>query len=301
MNEGAAEIAGKERIAWTVLSLLDWGSSYLGERGFENPRLNCELLLCHLLRLERIQLYLNFDRPLAREELARFKSLFKRRLAHEPVQYILGSTEFMGARIRVDPRVLIPRPDTELLAEQAAACLGGADHPVPHVLDIGTGSGAVAIGIARLNGRCTVLGLDGSAGALEVAADNVRDNRLDARISLMQNDFLHEPDGLPDAAFDLVVSNPPYIPAAEFVSLPAEIREYEPASALTDGADGLTFYRAIARRGRRLLRPGGRILVEMGYNQSPAVRSIFEEQGFARLETIRDYGGIERILKTGAL
>ncbi len=301
MNDDAAVTADQERASWTVLSLLEWSTAYLSERGFESPRLNCELLLCHILGLERLELYLNFDRPLSREETTKYKALFRRRLRHEPVQYILGTTEFMGARLRVDPRVLIPRPDTEVLVEQAVTCLTASGAGAPYILDIGTGSGAIAIGLARLVGGCTILAIDASRDALELARDNARINGLSSRISFMECDFLRDANGLPSGAFDLVVSNPPYITAAEFGSLPAEVRAFEPAYALCDGADGLMFYREIARQGQRLLRPGGRIIVEIGYGQSGAVQAIFEEQGLRAPEAVKDYAGIERVLKTDPL
>jgi release factor glutamine methyltransferase len=283
----------QQQETWTVLSLLQWATRHLTERGFDEARLHVELLLAHVLKCTRLHLYTNYDRPMSGEELAAFKALFKRRLAHEPLQYILGKTEFMGLPLAVDRRVLIPRPETEQLVEQALEILGTIGKPHPAVLDIGTGSGNIAIAIAAFAQNCAVTAMDVSPEALELAADNARINGVDTITFLCADVF---DDFLPDVQFDMIVSNPPYISADEFGRLAPEIREFEPRRATTDEADGLRFLRRIAQVATTKVRPGGWLLMEIAYNQSTAAAEIVREAGLKDVQVAADYAGHPRIL-----
>jgi release factor glutamine methyltransferase len=285
------------RTVWTIINLITWGTSYLSERRCDDARLTIELLLAHVLRLKRIDLYTNFDKPLTEEELAAFKALLKRRLAHEPLQYIIGETEFMGLKFSVDPRVLIPRPETEILVEQTLAEIRDRWQGVDtiHVLDIGTGSGCIAVSLASLNPLVQVTAIDASAGAIDVARINAERNGVSDRVSFACVDILN--DATLSSRFHCLVSNPPYISDQEYRLVSDEVRNFEPAAALTDGGDGLTFYRALAERCGPLLEENGSILVEHAYDQSDAVRKIFQEHGWKNISTIKDYAGHFRFIK----
>lgn len=280
---------------WSVLSLLEWGEAYLRERGFDESRLHTELLLGRVLGLTRLQLYLQFDRPLAHQELGSFKSLFRRRLAREPLQYILGETEFMGLPIAVDRRVLIPRPETEILVEAAVATLkrqGAA--PQPEVLEVGTGSGNIAVALGRFVPAARILSIDVSDEALEVAARNVAANGV-KNVELRRGDIRAESFG-PDR-FDLIISNPPYIAREEVSSLQEEVRAYEPLIATTDGADGLSLFACIFTVAGASLRKGGWLFLEIGYGQGPAVLRLASAERISGGEFLPDYAGIPRVFR----
>jgi release factor glutamine methyltransferase len=280
--------------SWTILSLMNWSTEYLTKRGIDSPRLTTELLLCHVLDCPRIDLYTNFDKPLFSEDLAEFKSLFKRRVSREPLQYILGETEFMGLRFRVDPRVLIPRPETELLVEHVIQI---AKHiSVTRILDIGTGSGNIAISLAKFLGDVNIDAVDVSSDALEIARENARDHAVGENIHFFAHNILSEklPDG--SAPYDVIVSNPPYISRTEFELLQPEVKTYEPRIATTDLSDGLTFYRALANHGKQYLRTGGVLCAELGYDQAAKVVELFEGSAYDRPELLVDYQKIQRVV-----
>ncbi len=279
---------------WTIIDLITWGTSYLNDRSFDDARLNIELLLGHVLKLQRIHLYTNFDTPLSDEELARFKALLKRRLDHEPLQYILGETEFMGLKFRVDNRVLIPRPDTEVLVEQAIKELQGgfSENTGIRVLEIGTGSGCIAISLAKRVTACHVTAIDSSNDAIDVAGHNATLNGVDDRITFECAEY-PEYTAI-DGTFHCIVSNPPYISVSEYSQLSREVKDFEPAVALADGGDGLKYYRLIASNGMKLLLENGFVMVEHAYNQSVDVQKIFEEQGWKEIRAIKDYSGNAR-------
>lgn len=278
---------------WTVLSLLQSAMQHLSERGFEEARLHVELLLAHVLHCSRLQLYTNYDRPLSADELATFKAFLKRRLAHEPLQYILGTTEFMGIPLRVDRRVLIPRPETEQLVERAVHILGTMNKPRPEVLDIGTGSGNISIAIAKFAPHCVVTAIDVSSEALAVAQENAATNNIHT-VTFVQADVFD--DFLPHEQFDMIVSNPPYISADEFVLLTPEIRQFEPRIATTDEADGLRVIRRIAQVAQIKLYSGGHLLLEIAYNQGEAASEILRQAGLNGVEVYTDYAGQPRIV-----
>lgn len=276
---------------WSLLELVTWGTSYLTEKGFDDPRLNIELLLAHILQLQRIQLYTNFDRPLSENELARFKELLKRRLSREPLQYILGEAEFMGLKFVVDQRVLIPRPDTEVLVDSVI-------HKIKNtfslsdgvrILDIGTGSGCIAVSLAKLLSNVTVTAIDISSEALDLARMNSEKNGIQEKITFLRSDvFTHRFD---EPKYHCIVSNPPYISNEEYELLPPDVKEYEPRTALADESDGLMFYGEIARKAESILVDNGFVAVEHAYDQSERVQIIFREFGFKNISTIKDYGG----------
>jgi len=292
LTAGAAQ-----KKVWTILEMLQWGTSYLAEKGFEESRLTVELLLAHTLQLKRIQLYTNFDRPLGEDELSAFKLSFQRKLQHEPLQYILGSTEFMGMEFAVDKRVLIPRPETEVLVETSVHFLREhfSGQPV-RILDIGTGSGCIAVSLAKMVGNASVTAIDVSEEALAVAEVNAKKNGVEERVKLTVQDILHAGENDFPETFHLIVSNPPYISAKEFADLPPEIRDHEPSSATTDGGDGLSFYRHVARTGRGWLDPRGAVIVEFAYNQPELVSQIFAAAGWQGIQVTKDYDGNPRCL-----
>ncbi|MEW6509472.1 MAG: peptide chain release factor N(5)-glutamine methyltransferase [Bacteroidota bacterium] len=293
MSAGADLRTEVQSSAWTVLSLLRWAERYLTERGFDEARLHVELLLAHVLDVGRLQLYLQFDRPLTAEELAQFKELFLRRTRHEPLQYILGETLFMGLPISVDRRVLIPRPETELLVEAVInAEKGWGDARNIEILDVGTGSGNVAIALARFLPTAAVTSIDRDRDALAVAESNAQRNHVPG-IRFIECDLLS--GQLPAGDFDVIVSNPPYVSEEEFASLQPEIREFEPRYAVTDGGDGLRFIRRIAALASEKLLPGGRVFLEIGYNQREAVTRILAEAGLESVAVRDDFAGNPRI------
>ena len=274
--------------SWTVLKLLRWTADYFAGRGIDSPRLDAELLLADALGLDRVGLYLNFERPLLAGELANFREKVKRRADREPLAYILGHTEFWSLPLTVTPDVLIPRPDTELLVEQALA-LGGEG---PRALDVGTGSGALAIALAHERPQWTITAIDISPAALAVAMENARGNGVAERITFVATDLAK----LPAGPFDLIVANPPYIPHGELATLMPEVRDYEPHLALDGGKDGFDAYRALARQAGGVLAPGGWLLVEVGHDQAAAVQELFNEAGLREIFAARDLAGIERVV-----
>lgn len=283
---------------WTILDLLNWGSEYLKEKKIEDARLTIELLLSHVLSYQRIQLYTSFDKPLSDEELARFKESLKRRLANEPLQYITGSTQFMGLPFAVDRRVLIPRPETELLVDTCVKTLkqSFADEGSISVLDLGTGSGCIAVALAKLLPASTVTAVDNSTDALTVARQNAETNGVQERIRFEPNDILNLSGGILSEKYHCIISNPPYISEKEFAEVSKDVKDFEPNSALTDHGDGLQFYPPIAAFAQDHLTQNGIVCVEHAYDQSEHVQKIFAEHGFTEPVVIKDYQGINRHL-----
>ena len=272
---------------WTVLKILDWTKGYLAEKGVENSRLEAEWILCEALSLDRMGLYLNFDKPLTEPELAACRGMIARRAKREPLQYILGSQEFMGLDYQVTPAVLIPRHDTEVLVAEAVSRGGGAES----ILEIGAGSGCVAIAIAKALPDAEVSAADVSAAALAVARLNAEKHGAPVRFF---EGSLFEP--FAGRRFDMVVSNPPYIPKGELDTLQPEVRGFEPLSALNGGPDGLDFYRAIVAQAPGHLNPGGWLLFEVGAGQAPAVLDLLKSGGLsAECFSAKDPAGIERV------
>lgn len=275
---------------WTVLDLITWGSEYFREKGIDSPRLTIELMLCHVLHEQRIKLYTDFERPLTRDELATLRGLVQRRARHEPLQYVLGVADFYGLRFEVTPDVLIPRPETEILVDRAVRLIKGQGKRLG--LDIGTGTGCIPIAIASKVADAWWTALEVSPAAATIARRNAAANGVADRVHVMDTDFLRH---VPPGPFDIVTMNPPYIPVAEVATLEAEVRDHEPHRALTDDADGLTFYRRMGEIWKDLIARDGVILCEIGHGQAAAVRELFERSG-AVVEVIDDFAGIPRIV-----
>ena len=280
----------------TILSALRWAGEVLKKGRIDESRLTAELLMCHLLSCERIGLYLEFDKILQRDELDVYVTLVRRRLAHEPVQYITGEADFMGLKFSIDRRVLIPRPETEVLVEEMLSHARRSGAATVRILDVGVGSGNIAVSLAHYLPGVSVVGLDVSAGSLEVAAANTRRYRLEGRVALLCADALGAGPPFRERSFQAIVSNPPYIPAAEIAGLDPEVRIFEPGLATTDGSDGLTFFRGLAAIAGRLLEPGGVLMMETAYNQARTVETIFRENGMGDVRIHRDLSGIERVV-----
>lgn len=273
---------------WTVIKVLQWTSDYLKEKGVSGSRLDAELLLAEVLKLDRVGLYLNYDRPLLAAELSAYRQMVGRRSRREPLQYILGRTEFWSLPFSVDPTVLIPRQDTEVLVEECLARLSAKSE----ILDVGTGSGAIAVAITHELPDAGMVAIDISAAALRMAAMNAELNGVDGRIRFLQIDLA----ALPPGPFDLIVANPPYIPLDDLDGLMPEVRDHEPSSALAGGKDGLDCYRLLAEQAVDRLRPGGWLLVEVGIGQAASVRELFDQAGLREGFTRDDYSGVPRVV-----
>ena len=277
---------------WSIRRVIAWAMDDLKKRGSASPRLDVELLLGKVLGLDRVHLIIDADRPLDKGELAAYRSLHTRRRAGEPVAYLLGVREFYGRLFRVDKRVLVPRPDTETLVEAALARTRHVSLSA-RMLDLCTGSGCVAISLARERLTTRVLGVDISEGALVVARENAL--RLGAvNAGFLRADlFSATPAG---SRFELITANPPYIPDAEIAELPPDVRDYEPRLALAAGPDGLDLVRRIVAGAPARLVDGGVLAMEVGAGQAPAVVEIFERAGFREIARARDLGGHERVV-----
>ena len=276
---------------WRIIEIIKWGEEYFKIKGFENPKQEIEWLLCDLLQLKRIDLYLKFEDIINKSKLKKLKSWIKRRIEREPLQYITGKVEFYGLKFISTPQALIPRPETERLVDITLNSLKKI--PEPKILEIGTGSGCVSIAVSNKKPRANILSLDISKNALELAEINAKSNNC-KNINFLEMDFLNE---IPDGRFDILISNPPYIPQKEIENIMPEVKNYEPRIALTDFEEGLNFYFRIAKVGRTLI-PNGIIILEVGLGNHPQkVFSLFKEAGFDQLELIKDYNNNERILK----
>jgi release factor glutamine methyltransferase len=275
--------------AWTVLDVIRWTAARFSERGLATPRLDAELIVAHVLALPRVQLYVQFDRPLSATELPDIRALIKRRQAGESVAYLVGKKEFWGFELAVDARVLVPRPDTETLVEEARERLEGLE--APRVADVGTGSGALAVTLAKLRPDAVVFASDVSAAALEVARGNAE--RLGAAVTFVEGDLaapLAE-----HAPFALIVANLPYIPSAALAALPPEVR-VEPMLALDGGDDGLHLVRRLVEAAPALLASGGMLALEIGAGQAQATAALLTAAGFIDVRARPDLAGIERVV-----
>lgn len=278
----------------TVLEVIQKSAEFLARKDVESPRLQTELLLAHLLKLPRMKLYLNFDRTLSDTELDAVRTLVRRRGQREPLQHIVGSTSFCGLEISVNRNVLVPRPETELLAETGWEFLSTLNSQPATALDFGTGSGCIAIALAVKCPAARILALDASAHAIVVAKENAARNDVGERIEFLHGNSLAVL--VVGSRFDLIVSNPPYIPSAEIATLQTEVRDFDPREALDGGADGLAFYRLLAEQAGEFLRPGGKIMLEFGDGQAAAIRDLFAASGWT-VEAVRaDYTQRDRIL-----
>ncbi|MBN2809834.1 MAG: peptide chain release factor N(5)-glutamine methyltransferase [Deltaproteobacteria bacterium] len=281
---------------WTVLSLLNWAAPYLEKHGSTSPRLDAELLLAKVLACQRLELYLRFDKPLAETELASFKELILERRQGVPVAYLLGEKEFWSLAFKVNPAVLVPRPETEHLVEGAIAFLEKNFSAGCGVLDIGTGCGNIIISLAhhfRGQAAFSWVGVDNRPAALAVARVNA--TRLEREEVVFVNSDLFTAFDPQKDSFGLVVANPPYIVSAEMASLPAEVQK-EPVAALDGGPDGLAFYRRITASARNFLRPGGGLMFEVGDGQAAEVKKILASNGYSAISSMFDLARCERVV-----
>lgn len=282
---------------WTIARLLTWTTDFFREHGIENPRLDAEVLLGAVLGKDRMYLYVHFDEPLEPAELAVFRSHVKERAAHVPLAYVLGRREFMGLDFRVTRDTLIPRPDTELLVQcavdflRARAAEGGDEHSVA---DIGTGTGAIALSVLHYTEGTRVDAVDISPAAAEVARENAERLGLAERIEVHVGDLTAP---LAGHSYDVILSNPPYIPTADIATLMPEVRSYEPHLALDGGTDGLNIYRRLMADAPALLKEGGAIAVEVGIDEAAAVAALaMAHPRIVRTEILKDLAGIERVV-----
>jgi release factor glutamine methyltransferase len=298
MNERLNEKKNGERI-WTILEILKWTSSYFASRNINTPRLDAEILLSHALECKRIDLYLRYDQPLCKKELACFKSLIKRRVSREPVAYIVGKKDFWSLELKVTGDVLIPRPETECVVEAAISLLRAeqASDTRKRILEIGTGSGAIVLALAAEKPDGLFFASDRSAKAVEIARKNAFRNHSDGRVHFFVGDWLR-PLRRDMPLFDMILSNPPYIRRGMIPQLAPEICKYEPESALDGGADGLAELRRIIRSAHFYLVSGGFMLLEIGYDQKEAVQKIAADCGcYESISVTKDYGGCDRVLQ----
>jgi release factor glutamine methyltransferase len=281
----------------TVLEAIQRSTEFLARKGVDSPRLQTELLLAHLLQQPRMQLYLNFERALTPSQVESLRELVKRRGQREPLQHILGTTSFCGLEITVNRQVLIPRPETELLAERGWSFLSQLStlNPQPSTaLDFGTGSGCLAIALAHHCSTARVQAIDLSPAALALARENAVRHGVAGRIEFLASDgFAAVPAG---TQFDLIISNPPYIPSAEIAMLQPEVRDYDPGGALDGGPEGLDYYRRLATEAGPFLKPGGRLMLECGDGQAASVREILQEQKWIVEAIQEDYNHTPRIV-----
>jgi release factor glutamine methyltransferase len=273
---------------WTTLKVLSWTKDFLAGKGIDNARLEAEWLLCAATGLDRVGLYLNYDKPLSDEELANYRALVTRRGRREPLQHILGSQEFCGLDFEVTPDVLIPRHDTETLVHEALSLMPRAGS----ILDIGTGSGCIAVALAKQLPLATITAIDISGSALTIARKNAEKNGV--AIEFLQGSLCEPVAG---RYFDLIVSNPPYIASRDIEALEPEVRNFDPRSALDGGEDGLDIYRALIPSALSCMNPGSWLVVEIGAGQAQNVKHMFRVAGeFGDVITACDPGGIVRVV-----
>jgi release factor glutamine methyltransferase len=282
----------------TVLEVIQKSTDFLAKKGVDAPRLQTELLLAHVLQLPRMKLYLDFERKLTAAELDSIRTLVQRRGQREPLQHLVGTTSFCGLDIAVNRHVLIPRPETELLAEAGWQFLSTSNHQPATALDFGTGSGCIAIALAAKCPTAHTVALDISPEALATARQNAEQNQVAARIDFRLSDGFAALQ--PGERFDLIVSNPPYIASAEIGTLQPEVRDHDPRSALDGGTDGLQFYRRLAAEAGTYLSPHGKLMAEFGDGQADATSAIFAGHGW-QIEAVReDYSQKQRFLIAAA-
>jgi release factor glutamine methyltransferase len=279
---------------WTIGRLLDWTARFLAQKGSEFPRLDTEVLLAHALGCKRIELYTRYEEVASEEARQKFRELIRKRIEGCPVAYLVGRKEFFGLEFEVSPAVLIPRPDTEHVVLE---CLRLAkEMPEPHIVDLGTGSGAIAVAVAKQHKGARVTAIDLSPDALAVAQRNAAKHGVAERIRFLQGD-LFEPIPLGER-FDFVLSNPPYIPHEDLAKLPPGVRDYEPHLALDGGPGGYVVFGRLVDQARNYLKPGGYLVVEISAAQEdPARQWIAGHAGYALAPTIRDGSGHPRVLR----
>jgi release factor glutamine methyltransferase len=281
---------------WTIQKLLSWVTEYFTGKSIDSPRLSAEWLLCYVLGLKRIELYTQFNKIVGQEQLSQLHELVKRAGAHEPIAYLTGKKEFYSLEFEITKDCLIPRPETELLVERAIEFLRTRNGE-QFICDLCTGSGCIAVAIARNFANCRIVATDISDAALAVAEKNVAKHGLMNRIKLLQGD-LFEPviSGLGPAKFDLIVCNPPYVSEPEYQKLAPNVKDFEPKSALAAGNDGLDIIKKIIADAGQYLKPTGTLMLEIGNEQANAVRNLLETAGyFGDVKIEKDYSNLNRL------
>jgi len=277
---------------WRIIDVINWGLDYFNNKSLENPRLEIEIFLQHILDCKKIDLYINFENEVSATDLNTLRGYIKRRLENEPSQYIVGKSNFYGRNFYVDNNVLIPRPETEILINACIEFLSMKDNP--EIMDIGTGSGCIGITLAKEIPSSNVIAIDCSERALAVAEKNAKNIGI-KNIDFVKSDFLKQTIEL---RADLLVSNPPYIPKEDVSTLMADVKDYEPRDALTDNLDGLEFYRVFSKKFDPMIKIEGALIVEVGKDKHPLkAKKIFEKSGYVNVEMINDYNGDIRVLK----
>lgn len=281
----------EERQIWTIGAILKVTEEFFKKKGIASSRLDAEVLLAAVLKKERIFLYVHFDEPLTPEEVALYRKYVAERSHFKPVAYILGSKEFMGWQFKVSENTLIPRPDTEILVE--AVMQSQDKNSQLKILDLGTGSGAIIISLLKYFSNALGTAVDISPKALPVAADNAFALEVASRLTLLEGDMF---SCVADRDFNIIVSNPPYIPKTDMAGLEPDVKDYEPHLALTDEGDGLKYYRTIFSRAGDYLLPGGMAAVEVGIHQAEDVAGLARANNWTEVEIIPDYAGIQRVV-----
>ena len=286
------EAVKEKKQVWRIIDLIKWGEDYFKKHKFDSPKQEIEWLLCDLLDHKRVDLYINFEQKVPNDKLALLKKWIKKRLKRMPLQYITGFTEFYGNKYFLNEDVLIPRPETERLVDISLECINKLSHP--RILEVGTGSGCISISIALMRGDAKILSIDISQNALNKAQEN-SDYHKTNNVKFLNLDFLKE---IPSERFDIIVSNPPYIPLEEMKNIMIDVKEYEPKIALTDFNDGLVFYDRFADLGSKLLKKGGWMVLEVGIDDHPEkVTKLFKSKGYSNIELVSDYNKDKRVLK----
>ena len=272
---------------WTISKLLEWATKELNNSGISSPKQNVETILAHTLNIKRLDIYLQLERKVSGKKLEIVFIIISRRKDNEPLQYILGETEFYGYTIKVDKSVLIPRPETELLVERIIA----EENDIKNILEIGTGSGALVIALAKKMNGIVIDATDISEDALRIAEQNTILNQVD--INIFKSDIF---DNVLNK-YDLIISNPPYISLTDYKQLPVEIKDFEPKSALLADDNGLFFYNKILQKAKDHLTESGKIYFEIGYDQAKKITEIAKENGFSNIKVFKDLNGFDRIVR----
>jgi release factor glutamine methyltransferase len=277
----------------TVLESIKLSTEYLQNKEIESPRINAELLLASILKSKRLDLYLKFDQPLKEDEIKIYREYIRRRGKFEPLQYITGSVEFYGLEFKVNKSVLIPRQETEILVETIISCIKEKEDI--NILDIGTGSGNIAISLAKNLPGAKISAIDKSPEALDTAKENAKLNSVEEQIDFINENIMNE-NNYSAKRYDVVVSNPPYVSIDEFPKLQPELKVYEPRIALTDEDDGFTFFKIISSKTKSILKEKGKLFFEVGKDQYKQVEEILRENNFQNITIKKDYLNIERVI-----
>jgi len=277
----------------TVLHAINISTDYLEKKGIESPRMNAEILLADILKCKRLELYLMYDRPLTENEQNKYREYLKRRSTFEPAQYIIGTVEFYGLEFKVSPTVLIPRAETEILVEAVINSVNKEDKL--NIMDIGSGSGNISIAVAVNLPNAYVTGIEISESAIKLAEENLKKYDCDERVSFLNYDILNvNRDEFSD--IDIIVSNPPYVSKNDYGKIQKEILNYEPDIAVTDFQDGFKFYRKIISLSEQVLKPNGKLFLEIAQGQSKTINDIMKENNFKDISIVQDYRKIDRVI-----